>query len=74
VIDFQDVAVRAAKTFAHAFLGLLAGSAVNLAHLPSVSDAEKLLLALVISAAGVAWNAVLVPAYDKFKLQQVEKG
>lgn len=51
--DHKDIWIRAFKTGAVVFLVTLGGSLANLANLPSLSDAEKLLLA-ALSAGGTA--------------------
>lgn len=53
LLDHKDVWVRAIKTGAVVFLATLGASLANLANMPSLSDAEKLLLA-ALSAAGTA--------------------
>lgn len=52
-LDHKDVWLRAVKTGLTVFVITLAGSFANLAALPSLNDAEKLLIA-ALSAAGTA--------------------
>jgi hypothetical protein len=54
-LNHKDIAYRALKTGAVVFLVTLGGSLANLAHMPSLSDAEKLLFA----AAAAAGTAIL---------------
>lgn len=52
-LNHKDILIRALKTGVTVFVVTLAGSLVNIAALPSLSDLEKLLLA-ALSAAGTA--------------------
>ena len=54
-LKHKDVLVRALKTGATVFIVTLAGSLVNIASLPSLSDLEK----LVVAAGCAAGTAVL---------------
>lgn len=60
-LNHSDVWIRALKTGLVVFLVALGGSLANLAQLPSLSDAEKLLLAAG-SAGGTAILNYLIQA------------
>lgn len=63
MVDYKDVAIRAAKTFAQVFVAALLASAVNFTAITSVSDGKKLLLSALVAAVSVVWNTVLVPVF-----------
>lgn len=55
-MNYKDVAIRAAKTFAQAFLAALSVSVVGVADLDT---AKAALIAAVAAGVAAAWNAIL---------------
>lgn len=56
MMNYKDVAVRAVKTFAQAFLGALA---VSVSGIVDMDTAKAALLAAISAGVAAAWNAAL---------------
>ena len=68
-LDYKDIAVRAAKTFAQAFVGFLLLNVTNITQLTNISTDKQLVVAGVVAAVSVVWNVVLVPIWQPVKLK-----